>query len=277
MEKICLVEKLKGSVTGDAPIFGQLEMIIAGTSNLKTMFLSTLPNEESVVSGNNGIVFTNSTGTSELSNPFTLTSDRFGFLVQNTNDAKMTVTNKYKLKCLYVEEYYKYGYYNIKEFIGGIDNFIYSIPENTSYLILKSYGSKMDISDVVPKMITLSSSIIAFDFSNSPLIEGNINVFRNINNLKRIDVGSCPLVNGTIADLKSITTLENIACAYTQVGGTIEEFVAGQRAAGRTTGTVSGNSAGWGIVTFDGATTHAKGAVSWTATTITMDGVTINA
>lgn len=277
MANTCLVTKLKGVVSGDAPIYGCLEMVIAGTGSPLKQIFSVPSNEESVVSGNNGIVFKNLSLSADYPNPFTLTSIMEGFNVICAADAKMSVTNKYKLRSLLSMGFYQYGFAGVKEFIGGIDSFIYSIPNNTTWLALSYYFSKMELSDIVPKAVSYNSSIVAFQFSNSPRIEGNINVFRNINNLQKIDVGNCPLVNGTIADLKSITTLDNIACAFTQVGGTIEEFVAGQRAAGRTTGSVSGNSAGWGLVTFDGATTHAKGVVSWTATTITMDGVTINA
>lgn len=276
MANTCLVTKLKGVVSGDAPIYGCLEIVIAGTGTPFKQNFSVLSNEESIVSGNNGIVFKNLSLSKEYSNPFTLTSIIERFNVICAADAKMAVTNKYKLRAVEDAGYYVFRLAGVKEFVGGIDSFIYSIPANANYVGLPNYSSNMKLSDIVPKVVSYNSSIVAFEFSNSPLIEGNINVFRNINNLKRIDVGNCPLVNGTIAELKSITTLDNIACANTQVGGTIEEFVAGQRAAGRTTGTVSGNSAGWGLVTFDGATTHAKGAVSWTATTITMDGVTIN-
>lgn len=277
MANNCLFTKLKGSITGDAPIFGQLEIVIAGTGSALRQSFSVQTNEESVISGDNGIVFKNLSLSEDYPNPFTLTPLLAGFNVVCASDAKMTVTNKYKLNSVFSNGFYQYGFSGVKKFIGGIDSFIYSIPNNAAWLVLNYCFLKMELSDIVSKAITYNSSIVAFQFSFSPLIEGNINIFRDINNLKRIDVGNCQLVNGTIADLKSIKTLENIACAFTQVGGTIEEFVAGQRAAGRTTGTVSGNSAGWGLVTFDGATTHAKGAVSWTATTITMDGVTIDA
>lgn len=277
MANTCLVTKLKGVVSGDAPIYGCLEMVIAGTGTPLKQSFSVPSNEESVVSGNNGIVFKNLSLSEEYSNPFTLTSIMEGFNVICAADAKMAVTNKYRLRSILSMGFHVYGFDGVKEFIGGIDSFVYSIPNNTTWLELSYCLSKMELSDIVSKVVSYNSSIVAFRFSDSPQIEGNINVFRNVNNLQKIDVGKCPLVNGTIADLKSITTLDNIACANTQVGGTIEEFVAGQRAAGRTTGSVSGNSAGWGLVTFDGATTHAKGAVSWTATTITMDGVTINA
>ena len=243
-------------------------------------YLTMPTNEESVISGDTGIVFKNLGLTTEYSNPFTLTSSLNAFNVICTTEAKMTLTNKYKFSAMVshdVPEFLEYGFTGVKEFIGGIDKFIYSIPNNTTLLRLPFYFSKLELSDVVTKAVARNSSIVFFDFGNSPLIEGNINVFSNIKNLKRIYVHYCPRVYGTIADLKSITTLEYFTCPNTQVDGTIEEFVAGQRAAGRTTGTVNGSPTNWGLVTFDGETTHAKGAVDWTANTITMDGVTINA
>lgn len=273
----CLITKLKGSVTGDAPIFGKLEMVIAGEGLNFGLLLGVTYNEESTVLGDNGIVFRSLNLSEEYPNPFTLTPTINGFYVCCTEDAKVTLTNKYKFKAINRQGYFQFMLQGVKEFIGGSDSFIYSIPENTTKVGLPYYFGKLNLSDIVPKIAGNNTSIVAFDFSNSPLIGGNIDVFSNINNVKSIDVGTSPLITGTIADLKNITTLENIALYRTQVGGTIEEFVAGQRAAGRTTGTVSGNSTGWGIVTFDGARTHAKGAVSWTADTITMDGVTINA
>jgi len=98
-------------------------------------------------------------------------------------------------------------------------------------------------------------------------------VFVNVTNF---DFNS--LVSGDIVKLGKCINLTNLAFGNSHCHGTIESWVQAQRANGRTTGSVTGNSQNVSSdVTFNGSTTNAKGTVSWTATTITMNGITINA
>ena len=82
-------------------------------------------------------------------------------------------------------------------------------------------------------------------------------------------------VSGGISKLGNLTKLTNLALGQTSVSGDIESFVQAQRAAGRSSASLTGSSINWGEVTFDGSLT--KGGLSWTSTTITMNGKTINA
>ena len=82
-------------------------------------------------------------------------------------------------------------------------------------------------------------------------------------------------VSGDISKLGNLTKLTNLALGQTSVSGDIESFVQAQRAAGRSSASLTGSSINWGEVTFDGSLT--KGGLSWTSTTITMNGKTINA
>lgn len=84
-------------------------------------------------------------------------------------------------------------------------------------------------------------------------------------------------VSGDIVKLGALTALTNFAFGFTKCSGTIESWVQAQRANGRTTGSVTGNSTNGSNVTFNGSKDNAKGGVSWTATTITMNGITIDA
>lgn len=93
--------------------------------------------------------------------------------------------------------------------------------------------------------------------------------------LTNIDLDSN--VSGDIVKLGALTDLTNFAFGKSKCSGTIESWVQAQRANGRTTGSVTGNSSNISNVTFNGIRGNAKGGVSWTATTITMNGITIDA
>ena len=70
-------------------------------------------------------------------------------------------------------------------------------------------------------------------------------------------------------------------CADSSISGTIESLVFAELHATtpKTTGTINGNAANWGNVTFDGKINYCKGHLSWepnasdnTKTDITMSG-----
>lgn len=96
--------------------------------------------------------------------------------------------------------------------------------------------------------------------------------------LKRIYWNNA-LCYGNISVLGKLTQLVELQWYTAQVTGSLEEFVANARAAGRTEGSVS---LGWFNdtgVTFNGETAAVKANTSlkWTATTITWNGKTITA
>lgn len=94
-------------------------------------------------------------------------------------------------------------------------------------------------------------------------------------NLTNINFNS--LVSGDIVKLGKCINLTNLAFGKSHCSGTIESLIQAMRANGRTTGSMTGNSANNSDVTFNDSKSNAKGTVSWTASTITMNGITINA
>ena len=109
---------------------------------------------------------------------------------------------------------------------------------------------------------------------NRTSVSGDISKLGNLTNLTNLDVAQTS-VSGDISKLGNLTKLTNLALGQTSVSGDIESFVQAQRAAGRSSASLTGSSINWGEVTFDGSLT--KGGLSWTSTTITMNGKTINA
>ena len=109
---------------------------------------------------------------------------------------------------------------------------------------------------------------------DSTKITGSINKFNTLTNLTSLSL-SYTRITGDIINLGNLVNLTNIGIGKSGIGGTIESFVQAQRSAGRNSAQITGSSANWGEVTFNGSST--KGPLSWTPTTITMNGVTINA
>lgn len=269
----CLLKELKESIDNDSlPIYGELKFSIA----VGTFSQSIFSNGNTQVSGSNNVSFKNAGGTSDYTNPFTLTSEMNQFkTIAATEAGTVKIDDRYKL----VPRTGVFGYSGVYNVVGGVENLY--IPSNTTYFRFQNCRMEdLTIKEIIDTVLS-RATITDIDLSetinaNDNTLQGDINDLA-IPGIKNIGLSGCKLVTGDIASIASIATLINIALANTNVYGTIESFVAGQRIVGNTTGSVSGNSAGWGKVTFNGATTHAKGTVSWTASTITMDGVTINA
>lgn len=271
----CLLKVLKASAdNNNLPVYGELKLKIKTGTFLQSISAYTSSNCE--VAGESGITFKNVGLTTVLSNPFQITSDMgSGFNVVASQDAIVTISNKYGLLQLSGTAK-EFGFRGIKDIVGGFESII--IPSGTKKFVFHNSAMSLNILEVGNKLNDIDG-IEIIDLgqdSNDNHLTGNISSLVKTG-LKNVDLGGNQSVTGDILSFGNITTLENIALRNTLVAGTIESFVAAQRAAGRTTGSVSGNSAGWGNVTFNGSTTNAKGAVSWTATTITMNGVTINA
>lgn len=156
---------------------------------------------------------------------------------------------------------------NITEAILNLD-LIDEFPKNLKTLNIGGTQVTGDISKVnaLNKLQTLS-----FD---STKVTGSINGFNKLTNLKSLSAVNTK-ITGDIINLGNLVNLTNIGIGNTGISGTIESFVQAQRSAGRNSAQLTGSSRDWGKVTFNGSS--AKGPLSWTPTTITMNGVTINA
>ena len=105
-------------------------------------------------------------------------------------------------------------------------------------------------------------------------VTGSINGFNILTNLTSLSL-SYVQSTGDIINLGGLVNLTNIGIGGTNISGTVESFVRAQRSAGRSSAQITGSSMNWGKVTFNGSST--KGPLSWNSTTITMNGVTIDA
>ena len=153
-----------------------------------------------------------------------------------------------------------------KQVTGDISKFSNLI--NLTTLYLSGCSVTGDISKF-SNLINLTTLVL--DGNN---VTGSINLFNALTNLTSLSL-ALTQVTGDIINLGSLVNLTNIGIGGSNISGTIESFVQAQRSAGRSSAQITGSSANWGKVTFNGSST--KGALSWTSTTITMNGVTINA
>ena len=156
------------------------------------------------------------------------------------------------------------GFYNATLNFDLCDSF----PPNLEVLQLKNTSVSGDISKLgnLTKLTNLNVAQTS--------VSGDISKLGNLTKLTNLDVGQTS-VSGDISKLGNLTELTNLALGLTSVLGDIESFVQAQRRAGRSSASINGSSLNWGKVTFDGSL--AKGKLSWTSTTITMNGKTINA
>lgn len=114
-------------------------------------------------------------------------------------------------------------------------------------------------------------------------LEGDISSLSDLTNLEEIQITKVAGVHGVIDSLGKLTGLTYIYFQGCNLSGNLEDLVHKQRGNGRTetTGTDTGISCGYGIgdnVYFNGNKVGLKGSrvLTWTPTTITFDGVTIN-
>lgn len=127
------------------------------------------------------------------------------------------------------------------------------------------------------------STIEVYDTYSSKVFEGNIKDL-----LKKMDTGTLEYFRGVFSKVKieNIDVFSNFtklkllaACSLSnKIEGTIENFVSGQRSAGRTSCSNFTLSLENSSVTFNGSlVAEGSRVLSWTPSTIVLDGVTITA
>lgn len=106
-------------------------------------------------------------------------------------------------------------------------------------------------------------------------------ITNNSTTLVAINFNQCVGLKGSIEDIASLKISNNVFPSFShcsEVTGSIEEFVRGQRANGRISANIENNY--WitnSGITFNGKTYRDMVSISWTASTITVNGETINA
>lgn len=116
-----------------------------------------------------------------------------------------------------------------------------------------------------------------FSIGNADNIIANIDtLLLKMPNLEKLGLYNCPQVTGNIGNVS--LPLTSMTIYGTGVTGKIEDFVAKQRAAGRTSGTCS-NGGWWGnTITFKNAQiAYGQDTLEWTPTTIKCMGESITA
>lgn len=129
------------------------------------------------------------------------------------------------------------------------------------------YGNILDL--VGFKNIITDTAFIRVS-SETPTVD--LLPFTNVTN---INMNS--MYVGNISVLGKLMSVTNLAFGGSKCTGTIESLVAEYRRNGKNEGSVTCNSYNNSYVTFNGTTAGAKSSLSWTANTITMNGVTIDA
>lgn len=177
----------------------------------------------------------------------------------------------------------KYNIVKINAMVSGyrgkgidINSLKYSPNINTLEKISSIYGDISVLSNLKELQVVNFGLLTDDNLS----LTGNISVFRNLKNMIRLSLDRRTLIEGNIADLGRCTSLGNFQLGGTKVSGTIESLVQAQRLNGKTEGLINTPYLGACIgLTFNGVaiTNVADSKIEWTATTITLNGVTVTA
>lgn len=144
---------------------------------------------------------------------------------------------------------------------------------------LEVHGIKGDLSDLA--RITTLEYFDSESYKDTDYLIGDIKTFVSNKNITSINMGGNTMIEGDIASLGSLTKLRTFKLAGTKISGNIEDFVRAQRTAGRTEATMDnlpylGACRG---LRFNGnaITNQETNTLSWTSTTITLNGQQITA
>ena len=264
----CLITKLKGTVDADLPMFGKLiyDIPAGGTMDLKG---AAIAGKEFSWDGSITVLDESSNPVSSPATP----SAQIYSVSGGANGGRLIVTHNYDIQMpsqgLLI--------YNTK-FGMDIKDIMYWW--NGTYFALKSFTPTLDnkIYGDVSALHGHISAIATFSTEDERVnLEGNLNVMAEASSMTRLQFKNNNKVTGDIGQMfRGNTSINNITLVnLPNVGGTIEDLVKFQRGHGRTTGTISAIFNGG--MTFQGEKYPVvRYDLSWTATTITWAGVTIN-
>lgn len=279
---ICLVTKLQASIN-DANLtkLGSIILNVNGLASAKQFAIIPTTGNTLALNCVGGTFSDGTTSKEVLEGGITATLAAGTF--------KVDINSKYNLKSLVISNLASAASINIDDLkyaktletlnvestpsVGDLSAFAYNPSLNFINVgISQVHGS-------VGSLVGLPN-LSVFRATSASNINGNVSAFANHTNLTDLRLSGTG-VGGDIASFGKLTNLNALWISNTQIGGTIESFVQAQRANGRTSYTTT---AAWGIhdslVTFNGSaitSAPSAGAFSWTPTTITLNGVTINA
>lgn len=263
MEK-CFVTMYEESVNNpDSEKFGEIKVNVVASTGNKFAYTDY------------GKIYSTDT---DLYNQYQQTTAR-EFIIDTTEipinilgNGTVCLTNKYNLKVLNLNG------------AGDSDNLpstdIVEYLINLQDLRLKMQGDIAKLSKLTSIVNLYIGGVNAF----ASKIFGDISVIANMTSVENISIVSQSGITGNIKDLGPCINLGYINMSGTSIVGSLEEYVAQRRIAQAlvdpsvTTGSLS-IPYGHGKITFNGNPIGGATAntLSWTATTITFNGTTINA
>ncbi len=128
--------------------------------------------------------------------------------------------------------------------------------------------------------LTVMEKLILQRNSADYSLTGNLESLAGMTELIQLNITLCKGLTGQLSSLGNMTKLTSINLGDTNISGSIEDFVVAQRASGRTAcETLHVSWIGSSKVTFNGGTISNSGSsvLSWTSSTITLGGTTIDA
>lgn len=257
MANNCLVTKLKAVVNNsNLKKLGVLD--IYGTGNADIGFKASSPITVKCISGS---MYSDSARTQAITEKEIPVSANTVY-VYITNGTHIEVSNKYAITFVFMTpateklnvEDFKYSAGITRLTVPQIKGKLSDLSVLTSCTILELVGSSAEY--------------------NTDL-EGVASDIAGLTGLTKINLVRALKVIGSFESLGKCIALTEIKIAETHIAGTVEAFVARQRGAGRTT--ASNIAISLADTTFNGTSvTHSNTTLSWTATTITFNGVTID-
>ena len=308
----CLVTKLKGAVSDSSlKKLGEMRLTIHkdGKSASKRYIAINPGFNECILTLSDGY-FTDSSGVENKGSQITLSQNTYNTLyISTTNDAILSISNKYCFvnfalsgnNTISMDSFDDINYCknnsvltisrvmlnddlsNLKlpdvlttiqltylDITGNVDN----LAKHTNFVSL----SLMECPNITGSISAFQDMVNLETLSvNQTKLAGDLTMLQKLTKLKTLNLTGCPNITGDIAEIKS--PVESLNIANTPLTGTIESFVATQRSAGRTTGSLSNGDLGWpkGITFQSESVANETGTLSWTPTQITWNEETITA
>lgn len=277
MENKCLVTKLNGTVDNENLFkFGELRIKV-----------DTDLEEKKPVIGVGGFKNITIDVTGNLSIwDYTLTTNHGSSFHYESKSAQDSTSVIIKGSNGYISIIGKYSMYENTKYPIGIydtvnDNTIKSIMYwfkgvkfSTSRIGYKQSQRSGDLSELA-SLVNLGEIRINY----SPNITGNLEDLVVHKDTLQVLLANGTAITGSIESLGECTLLKALTLNNVNVSGTVENFVARQRLAGRTTAQFEILDIGNTNITFNGhvVNTNTQNNFSWTENTITLNGETINA
>lgn len=265
----CLVEKYKGVVNNDnLAKLGVLKLFANTVLNTGSQVVLLNISGEHIIKicNTNEYVVSAWSGCTKIDDHTVKCTGNGAIIMSAECEAILEVQGKYDIEDFSVD--------NVTDIQGGVDSF---------YTTLETLSLTKNLMSLTTSSFKKFSNITELRLGNTFVsLVGELNDFVGLSSLAVIVANSGNnKITGNIHEIGHLTSLNTVnLTGNTSIVGSIESFVAAQRANGRTTES-TGINLGWGLtnVTFNGessARSH-NSTLTWTADTITYDGVTISA